>query len=146
MAKAKFTAKEKKDMKEFFEALRLMEQERGIPREFIAEKIADAITVASRKDYGGNDIVVCDIDTENETIEVFAKILRFPRKRLKRLTRNLLKRAFLKLKSTLKSSEELWLKTLKTTSVRAFARLKRIRYLPISRARTESLLRRLLSV
>ena len=73
MAKAKITAQEKKSMKEFFEALRLMEQERGIPREFIAEKIADAITVAARKDYGGNDIVVCNIDTENEIFEVFAK-------------------------------------------------------------------------
>ena len=73
MAKQRITAREKKDMKEFFEALRIMEQERGIPREFIAEKIAEAITVASRKDYGGNDIVVCDIDTENEIFEVFAK-------------------------------------------------------------------------
>ncbi len=73
MAKSKITAKEKKDMKEFFEALRVMEQERGIPREYIAEKIAEAITVACRKDYGGNDIVFCDIDTENETFEVFAK-------------------------------------------------------------------------
>ena len=69
----RISAREKKDMKEFFEALRIMEQERGIPREFIAEKIAEAITVASRKDYGGNDIVVCDIDTENEIFEVFAK-------------------------------------------------------------------------
>ena len=73
MAKARITAKEKKDMKEFFEALRLMEKERGIPREAIAQNFADAITVACRKDYGGNDIVVCDIDTENETFEVFAK-------------------------------------------------------------------------
>ena len=73
MAKQRITAREKKDMKEFFEALRIMEQERGIPREFIAEKIAEAITVASRKDYGGNDIVVCDIDTEKEIFEVFAK-------------------------------------------------------------------------
>ena len=32
--------------KEFFEALRLMEEERGIPREFIADKIAEAIVVA----------------------------------------------------------------------------------------------------
>ena len=52
--------------KEFFEALRLMEEERGIPREFIADKIAEAIVVAARKDYGGNDIVSCVIDTEKE--------------------------------------------------------------------------------
>ena len=73
MAKIKMTAKEKKDNKEFFEALKLMEEERGIPREFIAEKIADAIIVAARKDYGGNDIVSCNIDTENEIFLVFAK-------------------------------------------------------------------------
>lgn len=73
MAKIKMTAKEKKDNKEFFEALKLMEEERGIPKEFIAEKIADAIIVAARKDYGGNDIVSCNIDTENEIFLVFAK-------------------------------------------------------------------------
>ncbi len=73
MAKVKMTAKEKKDNKEFFEALRLMEEERGIPREFIAEKIADAIAVAARKDYGGNDIVSCNIDTEKEIFTVMAR-------------------------------------------------------------------------
>ena len=73
MAKVKMTAKEKKDNKEFFEALRLMEEERGIPMEFIAEKIADAIIVAARKDYGGNDIVSCIIDVENEIFSVVAK-------------------------------------------------------------------------
>ena len=73
MAKVKMTAKEKKDNKEFFEALKLMEEERGIPKEFIAEKIAEAIIVAARKDYGGNDIVSCNIDTENEIFMVIAK-------------------------------------------------------------------------
>ncbi|MBQ3816914.1 MAG: transcription termination/antitermination protein NusA, partial [Clostridia bacterium] len=69
----KITAKERKDAKEFFEALRLMEEERGIPKEFIAEKIADAIVVAARKDYGGNDIVSCIIDPENEVFSVTAR-------------------------------------------------------------------------
>ena len=72
MAK-RITAKEKKESKEFFEALRLMEQERGIPMEFIADKIAEAIVVAARKDYGGNDIVSCKIDTENEIFKVVAR-------------------------------------------------------------------------
>ncbi|MBP3626809.1 MAG: transcription termination/antitermination protein NusA [Clostridia bacterium] len=72
MAK-RITAKEKKDIKEFFEALKMMEEERGIPKEFIAEKIADAIVVAARKDFGGNDIVSCVIDTENEIFNVFAR-------------------------------------------------------------------------
>lgn len=73
MARTKMTAKEKKDNKEFFEALKIMEQERGISREFIADKIADAITVAARKDYGGNDIVSCVIDIENEVFSVTAR-------------------------------------------------------------------------
>lgn len=73
MAKQKITAKEKKEMKEFFEALNLMEEERGIPKEYIVEKISEAITVAARKDYGGNDIVTCIIDLENEIFRVVAR-------------------------------------------------------------------------
>ena len=72
MAK-RMTAKEKKDNKEFFAALKMMEEERGIPCEFIADKISEAITVAARKDYGGNDIVSCVIDTENEIFTVTAR-------------------------------------------------------------------------
>lgn len=73
MARVKMTAKEKKNNKEFFEALKLMEQERGIPCEFIASKISEAITVAARKDYGGSDIVSCVIDVENEIFSVTAR-------------------------------------------------------------------------
>ncbi len=73
MAKAKLTAKEKKEMKEFFESLAMMEEEKGIPKEFIAQKISEAITVAARKDYGGNDVVNCIIDTEKEIFTVFAR-------------------------------------------------------------------------
>ena len=72
MARAK-KVKNENNNAEFFEALRLMEEERGIPKEFIAEKIADAITVAARKDYGGNEIVSCVIDTENEIFSVTAR-------------------------------------------------------------------------
>ena len=73
MAKTRMTAKEKKDNKEFFEALALMEQEKGIPKEFIADKIAEAIIVAARKDFGGNDIVSCLIDPEKELFLVYAR-------------------------------------------------------------------------
>lgn len=73
MARVKMTAKEKKSNKEFFEALKLMEQERGIPCEFIADKISEAITVAARKDFGGNEIVTCVIDIENEIFSVTAR-------------------------------------------------------------------------
>ena len=50
------------DNKEFFAALEAMEEERGIPKEFLADKIADAIVVAARKDFGGREIVSCIID------------------------------------------------------------------------------------
>lgn len=73
MARTKMTAKEKRDNKELFEALRFMEQEKGVPCEFIADKIAEAITVAARKDYGGNDIVSCTIDVEKEIFLVYAR-------------------------------------------------------------------------
>jgi len=73
MARAKMTAKEKRDNKELFEAIRFMEQEKGVPCEFIAEKIAEAITVAARKDFGGNDIVSCVIDMEKEIFLVTAR-------------------------------------------------------------------------
>ncbi len=73
MAKARKTTKAVNDNSEFFEALKLMEEERGIPQQFIAEKIAEAIIVAARKDYGGSDIVSCVIDTENKIFNITAK-------------------------------------------------------------------------
>lgn len=73
MAKGRKSVKKEMDYKEFFEALKLMEEERGIPQKFIAEKIAEAIVVAARKDYGGDDIVSCVIDTENKVFSVTAR-------------------------------------------------------------------------
>ena len=48
MARVKMTAKEKRDNKELFEALRFMEQEKGVPCEFIADKIAENEGVCQR--------------------------------------------------------------------------------------------------
>ena len=73
MARARKKVTVENDNSEFFEALRLMEEERGIPQQFIAEKIADAIIVAARKDYGGSDIVSCVIDTENKIFNIIAR-------------------------------------------------------------------------
>ena len=70
MARARKSSKVQNDNAEFFEALRLMEEERGIPQQFIAEKISEAIVVAARKDYDGSDIVSCVIDTENKIFNV----------------------------------------------------------------------------
>ena len=73
MARAKKVKKDEVNYAEFFEALRLMAEEKGIPAEFIAEKIADAIVVAARKDFGGNEIVTCNIDVEKELFVVTAR-------------------------------------------------------------------------
>ncbi len=73
MARAKKVTKKENDYSEFFEALSMMEEERGIPQKFIAEKIADAIVVAARKDYGGNEIVSCVIDPEKKVFSVTAR-------------------------------------------------------------------------
>lgn len=62
--------KEKMDNSEFFAALRLMGEEKGIPDTYLAEKISAAIVVALRKDYGGNDVVSCVIDCEKEIFSV----------------------------------------------------------------------------
>lgn len=59
-----------KDTKEFFTALKIMEEERGIPQEFLAEKISAAIVVALRKDYGTNDNVNCIVDVEKGVFSV----------------------------------------------------------------------------
>lgn len=73
MASKRKTSNPENDNKEFFEALKSMEEERGIPKEFIAEKISEAIVVAARKDFGGNDIVSCVIDPEKEIFSITAR-------------------------------------------------------------------------
>lgn len=47
---------------EFFEALTLMEKEKGIPAQLLAEKIATAIGNAIRRDMGASDDSVVEID------------------------------------------------------------------------------------
>lgn len=57
--------------KEFFEAVRLLVQEKDIPQDYLFEKIAAGIVVAAKHNYGGKDIVHCDIDPEKEKIKVY---------------------------------------------------------------------------
>ncbi|HCC35717.1 MAG TPA: transcription termination/antitermination protein NusA [Ruminococcaceae bacterium] len=58
---------------EFFDALSQMEKEKGIPAEYLAEKIQNAITVAVRRDYGGREVVFCNIDTKSRVFEVMIR-------------------------------------------------------------------------
>jgi N utilization substance protein A len=48
---------------EFFEALALLEKEKGISKEYLLEKIAAAISVAIKRDYDNEDSIV-EIDPE----------------------------------------------------------------------------------
>ncbi len=59
--------------KEFFEAVYLMEKEKGIPAEYLFEKIGNAIVVSVRKDYGGKDVVFCEINPEKFEMNVFLR-------------------------------------------------------------------------
>lgn len=61
------------DNNEFFAALGLMEKEKGISKEYLAEKIAGAIVVAARRDYGGKEIVFCNIDCDSQIFEVYLR-------------------------------------------------------------------------
>ena len=53
--------------KEFFEAVALMEKEKGIQADYLYDKISEAIVKAVRKDYNNKDVVACDIDPEAQT-------------------------------------------------------------------------------
>ncbi|MBR0412122.1 MAG: transcription termination/antitermination protein NusA [Eubacterium sp.] len=57
--------------KEFFEAVKMLEAEKGIPADYLYEKISAAIVVAAKHDFGGKDIVHCDIDPEKQRIKVY---------------------------------------------------------------------------
>lgn len=56
--------------KEFFEALDLLEKEKGIPAEYLIDKITNAILNAVKRDYGAQDNVIVDINSEKQTFSV----------------------------------------------------------------------------
>ncbi len=72
---AKKTAKSAKtnQNKEFFEAISLLEQERGIPADYLLEKVCAAIVTSVRRDYGGADVVFCDCNAEKNELRVYLK-------------------------------------------------------------------------
>ncbi len=55
---------------ELFEALRLLEKEKGIPADYLIEKIKAAITIAVKRDYGGKDNIVVTMDPDTNTFSV----------------------------------------------------------------------------
>ena len=60
--------------KEFFEAVAMLESEKGISSQYIFEKIQAAIISATKNTYGNRDNVVVDIDPEKKTMNVYVRI------------------------------------------------------------------------
>ncbi|MDD3429734.1 MAG: transcription termination factor NusA [Oscillospiraceae bacterium] len=63
---------------EFFEALALLEKERGISKEYLLEKIKNAIVIAVKKDYEVEDenvSVVIDADTGKFSVSLLKYVL-----------------------------------------------------------------------
>lgn len=69
MAK-KAVQKKENDGKELFEALRLLEGEKGIPVDFMVDKIKKAIVTACKNSYA-NENVAIDMEPEKDSFEVF---------------------------------------------------------------------------
>ena len=57
--------------KEFFAALELLEKEKGIPREYLIEKIEAALVSAYKKEYGSNTNVRVHIDPVKEDVKLY---------------------------------------------------------------------------
>lgn len=57
--------------KEFFVALDLLEKEKGIPKEYMLEKIEAALLSAIKKEYGANALMRVSIDPVKEDIKVY---------------------------------------------------------------------------
>lgn len=62
-----------KNNKELFEALSLLEIERGISVDFMFDKIKKAIVTACKNSYNGNDDVLIDIDEGKGKFEVYLR-------------------------------------------------------------------------
>ena len=55
---------------EFFDALRLLEKEKGIDGEYLLEKIRAAIILAVKKDYGGKENIRVIMDSQTGEFSV----------------------------------------------------------------------------
>ena len=70
---ARKAAKPTNQNKEFFEAINLLEQERGIPADYLLEKVCAAIITSVRKEYGGEDVVFVDCNPEKSELRVYLR-------------------------------------------------------------------------
>lgn len=62
---------------EFFEALKLLEKEKGITGDYLLEKIRAAIIIAVKRDFGGkeNIAVIMDPATNEFSVSLFKRIV-----------------------------------------------------------------------
>ena len=62
---------------EFFEAVKLLEKEKGIPADYLMEKIQAAIVIAVKRDYGGkeNIRVVMDAATAEFAVSLYKTVV-----------------------------------------------------------------------
>ncbi|MBQ2825845.1 MAG: transcription termination/antitermination protein NusA [Clostridia bacterium] len=56
---------------EFFTALELLEKEKGIPKEYMLERVEAALVSAYKRDMGGNSNVRVAIDEKKKTVRLF---------------------------------------------------------------------------
>lgn len=59
--------------KELFDAIRMLEKEKGISAEIICEGIQKALVTAVKRDYNNKDIVFCELDPQEKTMRVFIR-------------------------------------------------------------------------
>ena len=72
MAKKTVKKVENNDGKELFEALKLLEAEKGIPVEFMIDKIKKAIITACKNSYGNEDVVI-DMEPDEGKFDVLLR-------------------------------------------------------------------------
>ena len=70
---ARKSAKPTNQNKEFFEAIQLLEQERGIPADYLLEKVCAAIITSVRREYGGEDVVFVECNAEKSELRVYLR-------------------------------------------------------------------------
>ena len=59
---------------EFFTALELLEKEKGIPKEYMLERVEAALISAYKRDQGGNSNVRVSIDPEKKDVRVYQQM------------------------------------------------------------------------
>ena len=60
--------------KEFFDALDMLEREKGIPKEYMLEKVEAALVSAFKRELGGSTNVRVVLDPKKKDMKVFQQL------------------------------------------------------------------------